>query len=75
MAEKAGKLQIDEDLAFQRREWQARHIGWIALCAFVTTALAGVFGEGRPAARAPASPAPPSGWNTSASSAAAPPTA
>ena len=46
MTEKAGKLQINEDLAFQRREWQAQHIGWIALCAFVATALAGVFGGG-----------------------------
>ena len=39
-------LQIDEDLAFQRREWQVQRIAWWVLTAFVVAALLGLFGGG-----------------------------
>jgi hypothetical protein len=46
MTNKAGRLEIDEDLTFQRREWHVQRIGWFLLCAFVLAALLGVFGSG-----------------------------
>jgi hypothetical protein len=46
MAKKADRLQIDEDLTFQHREWRAQHAGWLVLCAFVVAALLGLFGSG-----------------------------
>lgn len=46
MREKAGTLQIDDDMAFQRREWTAQHVGWWGLTVFVTAAALGLFGGG-----------------------------
>jgi hypothetical protein len=41
-------LQIDEDLAFQRREWLAQRAGRIAVFLFVIAALLGFTGVGGP---------------------------
>jgi hypothetical protein len=41
-------LQIDEDLAFQRREWLAQRAGRIAVFLFVLAALLGFTGVGGP---------------------------
>jgi hypothetical protein len=49
-------LQIDQDLAFQRREWRGQRLGWWLLSAFVVAAALGLFGSGvlsRAHARAP----------------------
>ena len=39
-------LQIDRDLAYQRRQWIAERIGWSMMLLLVIAAAAGVFGEG-----------------------------
>lgn len=39
-------LDLEEDLALQRREWRWQRAGWIVLFAGVGLALAGVFGDG-----------------------------
>ena len=39
-------LEIDQDPAFQRREWRAQRIGRFALLAIILMAMAGVFGSG-----------------------------
>jgi hypothetical protein len=44
-------LEIEQDPAFQRREWAAQRIGWALMAAVIIAALAGVFGDG-PIARA-----------------------
>jgi hypothetical protein len=44
-------LEIEQDPAFQRREWAAQRIGWALMAAVISAALAGVFGDG-PIARA-----------------------
>ena len=41
-----GDLQIDQDLAFSRREWRAQHIGWLLMVLFIIAASLGVFGRG-----------------------------
>lgn len=46
MVERIGDLEIDQDLAFQRREWLVQRIAWIVLFAVVGLALAGLFGHG-----------------------------
>jgi hypothetical protein len=40
------RLEIDQDLDFQRREWRAERIGWCAFALFVAAALAGLLGPG-----------------------------
>lgn len=45
MAHRKG-LDIDQNLAFQRREWAAQRAGWWALTAFVAAAALGAFGKG-----------------------------
>lgn len=42
----AGFHELDRHLPFQRREWRAQQIGWLALALFVAAALAGLFGSG-----------------------------
>jgi hypothetical protein len=42
----SGPPELDRHLAFQRREWRAQQIGWIALVVFLAAALAGLFGSG-----------------------------
>jgi len=39
-------IEIDEDLAFQEREWRFERIGWIAMFLVIILALAGLFGTG-----------------------------
>jgi hypothetical protein len=41
-------LEIDEDMAFQRREWVAQRLGVVLLFVFVLGALLGVTGMGGP---------------------------
>lgn len=41
-----GDLEIDQDIAFQQREWRAQRVGRIAMLAIILAALAGVFGAG-----------------------------
>ena len=42
----SGPRELDRHLPFQRREWRAQQIGWIALGLFLAAALAGLFGGG-----------------------------
>lgn len=44
--ERIGDLEIDEDLAFQEREWNAERLGWVGLFVVVAVALLGLFGNG-----------------------------
>ena len=46
MSRKARSLEIDEDLAFQRKEWFAQRVGISVLSLFVLAALLGVTGAG-----------------------------
>ena len=46
MAKKARELEIDQDLAFQRREWTIQRAGWWLMLAFVVAAATGLFGGG-----------------------------
>ena len=41
-----GDIQINEDPAFQRRDWQAQRVGWITMLILLVLALAGAFGNG-----------------------------
>jgi hypothetical protein len=41
-----GTLEVNQDLAFQRREWVVQRIGWALMFLFVAAAAAGVFGAG-----------------------------
>jgi hypothetical protein len=40
------RLDIEQDLRFQRREWRFQRAGLVVLSAFVLAALLGVFGNG-----------------------------
>jgi hypothetical protein len=42
----AEKLQVDEDMAFQHREWMLQRVGWIFMLVFLIAALAGALGSG-----------------------------
>lgn len=44
--ERVGDLEIDEDLAFQEREWRVERFGWVALGLVVALAALGLFGHG-----------------------------
>jgi hypothetical protein len=53
---KTDGLEIDQNLAFQRREWRVQRFGWWLLTAFVVAAALGLFGGGvlsRAEARSP----------------------
>jgi hypothetical protein len=41
-------LELDEDLRFQRRQWQWERIAWLVMAGFVAYSLAGGFGGGGP---------------------------
>jgi hypothetical protein len=43
---RSGRHELDRHLPFQRREWSAQRIGWLALALFIAAALAGFFGSG-----------------------------
>lgn len=39
-------LDLEQDPAFQRREWRVETVGWAVLAAFMVAALAGLLGNG-----------------------------
>lgn len=43
---RTGELEVDEDLAFQRREWVAQRIVWGLMALFVLAAAVGLLGSG-----------------------------
>jgi hypothetical protein len=44
--EEPRSIEVDEDLAWQRRTWTIQRFGWFAMGGLVLTALTGVFGYG-----------------------------
>ena len=40
------EIQLNEDVAFLRREWRAQRIGWIGMAVVLVLALLGLFGRG-----------------------------
>lgn len=44
--EPIGRLELDEDLTFQKRMWAAERIGWAAMGALCALGLAGLLGGG-----------------------------
>ncbi|HEV2106871.1 MAG TPA: hypothetical protein VGR16_01265 [Thermomicrobiales bacterium] len=44
--QRVGDLEIDEDLAFTRREWTIQRVGWGVMLLIVVAALLGLFGTG-----------------------------
>lgn len=53
MAKPVQGLQIDENLAHQRREWRIERVGWVVMAALLLAGLLGLFGNG-PLSRAQA---------------------
>jgi len=43
---RAGDLEIDQDLAFERRQWSVQRVGWGVGALIIVAALLGVFGSG-----------------------------
>lgn len=43
---RAPHIEIEEDLAYQRRFWKMQRAGWIVLAAVLLAALLGLFGHG-----------------------------
>lgn len=43
---RVGDLEIEQDLAFQEKEWRVERAGWIVMALLVLAALAGLFGSG-----------------------------
>ena len=41
-------LALDEDLRFQRRQWQLERVAWVVIAGLIAYALAGGFGGGGP---------------------------
>lgn len=41
-----GRIQINEDLAFLRKEWRVQRIGWVAMLLVTVLGLAGALGRG-----------------------------
>lgn len=52
-----GRIQINEDLDFLRREWRIQRIGWIAMLLTILLGLAGALGRGPLAATQTGDPA------------------
>ena len=44
--ESATGFQVNQDLAFQQRDWKVQRIGWIAMLLMILAALTGAFGHG-----------------------------
>jgi hypothetical protein len=44
--EASRRIEVDEDMAWQRRTWAIQRIGWFAMGVLVLSALTGVFGYG-----------------------------
>jgi hypothetical protein len=43
---RVGKIQVEEDLQFLKREWRLQRVGWIAMALVLFAALLGAFGHG-----------------------------
>ena len=43
---RVGAMEIDADLAFQRRDWRVERAGWVVMLALVLAASAGLLGHG-----------------------------
>src|SRR5687768_15829217 len=41
-----GKIQINQNLAFLKKEWRVQRLGWIAFALLALLGLAGVLGRG-----------------------------
>jgi len=41
-----GRLQIEEDMGFQRRSWQAERLGWLILVLIVLASILGLIDKG-----------------------------
>ena len=39
-------FEVDQDLAFQRRQWRAERVGWAVMALVILAALAGLLGPG-----------------------------
>jgi hypothetical protein len=46
MGHRAAELEINEDIAFERREWRFQDAGAAAICLLLLAAIAGLFGSG-----------------------------
>jgi hypothetical protein len=46
MATKARRPEVDEDPAFQQRDWRVQRVGWAVLAMILAAGLAGLFGSG-----------------------------
>ncbi len=44
--QKIGTLQVDQDSAFQKRNWRAQRVGWWGIALVLLASLLGVFGYG-----------------------------
>jgi hypothetical protein len=44
--ERVGSLEIDQDLAFERREWAVQRLGWVIVLLMLVAGLAGLLGPG-----------------------------
>ncbi|MFN2398187.1 MAG: hypothetical protein ABR543_06035 [Gemmatimonadaceae bacterium] len=40
------EFEIDQDLAFQRKEWRVERVGWLVMLGLVLATLLGAFGRG-----------------------------
>jgi hypothetical protein len=43
---KVGDLQIDQDMAFQEKDWKVQRAAWVVFAILITAGLLGIFGEG-----------------------------
>jgi hypothetical protein len=43
---RVGDLEVNQDLAYQRREWLFERIGWIIMALLILAGLLGLFGQG-----------------------------
>jgi hypothetical protein len=43
---RVGDAQVDQDLAFERREWRVQRVAWVAMLLVALAALAGLLGPG-----------------------------
>lgn len=44
--QRVGSLEIDQDLAFQRRSWVVQRVGWVLMAVLVLAAALGFLGSG-----------------------------
>lgn len=44
--QRIGDLELDQDLAFERRQWHVQRVAWVLMLLFLAAACTGVFGLG-----------------------------